>query len=165
MEANPCRIMLNVFDRLFPEQPGWEHGTCMSMLRPLTVEQALWRARPDGRCIWEIVRHMQHWRRFVAARLAHEHNVKPGDGWPSLPQTEDDTELARLWAEELDGLERTQHKLREHMLALDPSEPFPHEMLAHEPHWVAGLGVQIHDSYHLGQIALLRGLQGLPAVD
>ena len=165
MKTNPCDLMLSVMDRLFPERPGWEHGTAMSMLRPLSVEQAMWRARPEGRCIWEIVRHMQHWRRFVAERLGHVADAKPGQAWPVLPETEDPALLAALWEEELDGLERTQALLLERLAVLDPAEPCPHPDMAHEPHWVSAVGVQIHDSFHLGQIAMLRGMQGLPAVD
>ncbi len=162
-----CETLGRTMSRLHDNQPGWEHASFMSLVGALSVEQALWRARPDGRCIWEYVRHMAHWRGYVLARLRGEALPDLGDNWPRVPDGGDGGEetLARLWREEIEGFDVLHRGLMEELSRLDPDEPHPHPDLMNEPYWFAVLGVQIHDSYHLGQIAMLRGLQGLEAVD
>lgn len=163
-----CETLGRTMSRLHDGRPGWEHASFMSLAGSLTVEQAMWRARPGGRCIWEYVRHMTHWRGYVLARLRAEELPDLEDNWPRVPEGGGGgggEDSARLWREEIEAFEALHRGLMEELSRLDPDEPHPHPDLANEPYWFAVLGVQIHDSYHLGQVAMLRGLQGLEAVE
>jgi hypothetical protein len=161
----PTGTVAWLLERMFRPQPGWEHPPLLSLLQGLTVEQVLWRPAPDRRCIWQYVRHMLAWQTFVLQRLRGEAPDEFSDPWPDLPDVDDEAELSRHWSEDLERLEAARAALIAAVESLDPDEPHPHPDLAHLPHWIAPLGVQIHDSYHAGQIALLRGLQGLPPVE
>jgi hypothetical protein len=161
----PTETVAWLLERMFWRQPGWEHPPLISLLEGLTVEQLLWRPSADRRCIWQYVRHMLAWQSFVLKRLRGDAPSEFNDPWPAVPETTDEAELARGWAEDLRRLQAIRASLIAAVEALDPEEPHPHPNLAHLPHWIAPLGVQIHDSYHAGQIALLRGMQGLPPVE
>jgi hypothetical protein len=154
-----------LLDRMFDRQTGWEHPTLLTLIEDLTADQALWRPSPQRRCIWDLVRHLIHWQTAVTARLQGQPMPDMDEPWPALPTSHDKTELDRRWADEVARAKQTHTNLVEAVAVLDPQEPHPHPDLAGLPHWIAPLGAQIHDSYHLGQIAMLRGLQGLPAVD
>jgi hypothetical protein len=162
---SPTDTVAWLLERMFRAQPGWEHPPLLSLLAGLTVEQALWRPTPDRRCIWQYVRHMLAWQTFVLQRLRGDAPPAFSDPWPDLPDTGDEAALKQLWSEDLERLGATRAGLIAAVEALDPEERHPHPALAHLPHWLAPLGVQIHDSYHAGQIALLRGMQGLPPVE
>lgn len=149
----------HMLERMFRGAPGWEHPTLMGLIGALTVEQATWRPGPGRRCIWELVRHMLSWRSVVTRRLEGEADATE-EPWPALPQGDP----ARAWASDLSRLADLQARLAAAVRALDPRERHPHPDLAALPRWAAAVGLQFHDSYHLGQIALLRGMQGLPTV-
>lgn len=161
----PNDVVAWVLDRMFRRQIGWEHPTLMSLLEGLTVEQALWRPGPERRCIWQIVRHMLRWRTMVKDRLRGEKTPDADQEWPALPDTEDQTELARLWSTDVARLRAVHGELVAAVKSMQPAQRHSNPQLSHLPNWIAPLGVQFHDSYHLGQIALLRGLQGLPPVE
>jgi uncharacterized damage-inducible protein DinB len=165
LTKNPSTVMAWLLERMFARQPGWEHPTLLTLIEDLTAEQALWRPSPGRRCIWELVRHMLHWQMAVAARLQGKPMPDVDTPWPALPASHDKLELEGLWANDVARAKQTREELVNGVTALDPEEPHPHPDLAALPHWIAALGVQVHDSYHLGQVAMLRGLQGLPPRD
>lgn len=138
-------------------RPGWAHPSLLAMLEGLTVEQALWRAAPDKRCIWEYVRHMVMWREHVAARLEGETPDEPDDEWPSVPADD-----AAAWTADLDALRTTTSRIAAALRAMPVDARHPND--ASKPAWIQALGVLQHDSYHLGQIATLRGVQGIAPV-
>jgi uncharacterized damage-inducible protein DinB len=145
--------------------PGWEHASFESLVGSLTGAQASWRRGPGRRSIWDYVRHMLHWRRCVLARLRGEPMPDVNDNWPAAPEPDDAAELERAWRAEVDDYRRVTEGLIAAVRDLDADEPHPHPALAHLPHWMGVVGMQVHDSYHLGQIALLRAMQGLEPVE
>jgi hypothetical protein len=154
-----------VLDPMFQHQIAWEHPTLMCLLEGLTIEQALWQPGPERRCIWQIVRHMLRWRTMVKDRLRGQETPNVDEEWPALPDTEDHAELARLWSRDVERMRVVHAQLAAAVKSMHPAKRHPYPALAHLPNWMAPLGVQLQDSYRLGQIALLRGLQGLPPVE
>lgn len=151
-------------ERQFDSRPGWAHASAIPLLEGLTVEQATWRPAPGRRCIWELVRHMLGWRRFVAGRMEGDEDTTPGDEWPPIPPG-DAPDLEAQWRADLDELRSTTERIVAGLRATAPEARHPHPDCAHLPLWISPLGVQIHDAYHLGQIAMLRGLQGLDPME
>jgi len=139
-------------------RPGWAHPSLMAQLDGLTVEQASWRAGAGKRCIRDYVRHMVMWRAHVAARLEGEALEEPDDEWPQAGEGSE-----AEWAADLEALRSTTARIAAALRAMQVETRHPHD--AGRPAWISVLGVLQHDSYHLGQIAMLRGLQGLAAVE
>jgi hypothetical protein len=117
----------------------------------LSPQQAAWKPAAGRHSIWQIVHHMLFWREDALARLT-------GKGAPS----EDD--VARLnflepadltdaaWNATRDRLRRSQEAVAAALA--DPSKSI--ERLQY---------LLPHDSYHIGQINLLRALQGLKPIE
>jgi hypothetical protein len=101
----PTETVAWLLERMFWRQPGWEHPPLISLLEGLTVEQLLWRPSADRRCIWQYVRHMLAWQSFVLKRLRGDAPSEFNDPWPAVPETTDEAELARGWAEDLRRLQ------------------------------------------------------------
>lgn len=118
----------------------------------LSASQALW--KPEGlplkRCIWDLVRHMAFWRELYLRELGGETRTNEEverRNWELIEDQSDDA-----WQGELDRFRESQDRLVE---AIEAS-----------PHDVMRLASFIeHDSYHFGQIMVLRALQGMPPVD
>ena len=133
----------------------------LDVLDGLTAEQAAW--KPQGgstKSIWEIVRHVAFWKDALRQRLeggpwadTSGHEEK---GWPPAPEASEEA-----WAETLEQLRRCQERLVQAVGKLKDdqlNEPFPDE---EEPMGEHLFGLIAHDTYHTGQILLLRQLQGI----
>ncbi|MFT5424381.1 MAG: hypothetical protein ACI89L_002176 [Phycisphaerales bacterium] len=112
---------------------------------------------------------MHGWQAHTAARLAGEPSTYDNP-WPGLPEsaTVQGTELEeldRLWQRTLEDVKQTHALLVSRVAALDPAERYPSTEVTDQPHWMVAVFTQLHDSYHSGQIALLRGLQGLASAE
>ena len=162
--AEPHDVMACRLEHDLDARPGWAHPSCMAILDGLTLEQATWRPGPGRRCIWEYVRHMLRWRQFVAHRMEGGRDPEPEDQWPAIPLP-DDPDAPTQWAADLAGLRSTTDRIAAALRTTPVEARHPSPAHAHLPAWISPLGVLQHDSYHLGQIALLRGLQGMPPIE
>ncbi len=146
-------------------KPGWEHPSFNTLVDPLTAAQASWRPGPGRHSIWELVRHMTHWRACTLARILGRPMPDRMEDWSAPPTPNDEADLQEAWRAEVEHYRDITQQLIDAVRGLDPARPHPHADLAHLPLWMAVVGVQIHDSYHLGQISLLRRMQGLDPVE
>jgi len=150
--------LADLFERFDGGDNHW-HASIQSLLDGLTAEQALWRPAPERHCIWQIVRHMSFWRRYVIAHLEQAPLPDPQTGdWSDPPDLDEDS-----WKKEREEYNRTQARLLEVVRPLIGSQltgVVGEEGETRLYHWVAGL--LAHDSYHAGQIAYLRAMQGIP---
>src|SRR5262245_34182941 len=76
-------------------------------LEGITFEEAVWRAGPKSKGIWEIVLHLAVWIENIIERIQTSQHCRPAEGaWPSLPEVRNDATWAaaqkRLW----DALDR-----------------------------------------------------------
>ena len=142
--------------------PAWHGPSLREALAGVTADQAA--ARPLGRAhrIWEIVLHLASWKRIVRRRLAGESvGVDDTDelDWPRVGATNDAT-----WREALAALDAAQRELLDAVGSLD--EGRLGDLLGQQPvsgHstvYVQLHGLAHHDSYHAGQIMLLRRCAG-----
>jgi len=154
------KTLADMVQRSFGGGGEW-HAPLMKMVEHLSTDQALWRPAPERKCIWEIVRHLNFWREHLLARV----KGRPVPDWRAhnwtLPERTDD----EAWRAELEKLRAVNDELvawlkerpAAELLAAD-EQGEPGELT-----WV--LGITLHDSYHVGQIATLRALMGLPSVE
>ncbi len=116
----------------------------------LSPEHAAWRPGNERHSIWAHVSHICFWREYIAA-AARKHAVP------------NDEEIKRLhFAAPVSGLEivpAAWHQLQHRFLATHALMAEVYRDPSAESDWMWGLVA--HDSYHVGQIMLLRALQGL----
>ncbi|MFY0761863.1 DinB family protein [Metabacillus dongyingensis] len=126
-------------------------------LKDLTEEQASWKQEENIHSIWEIMNHLvfynsRHLKLFKKEPLSNSHPanedtfiIKDGDNWHD--QKEKLFLVIKEWIEELEKLSEGEllSSVRE-----DNKEP-----------WISVLlNVTIHNASHVGQIILIRKLQG-----
>lgn len=146
-------------NRFFRGRPIW-HGSLWPHVADLTAQQALWRPTPQRHCVWEILRHIIFWRHWLIEHAAGRRIEDWKEQNWTLPEPADDT----AWLAELRRLRSVQRSLTR-LFRSTPSRT----LLAGDAKgkfrrfwWV---GVLAHDSYHTGQIALLRAMMGLKPID
>jgi uncharacterized damage-inducible protein DinB len=150
--------MLRLWDEL------WESGLWAASLsksvEDLTAAQAAW--RPDipagerGRrhSIWQIVHHIMYWREVAVRRTM---------GGPS--PTEEETQ-SRNFDAPLDEREATSGNWRITREKFGESHRLVRAAIADESLSIERFPyVLAHDTYHLGQIMMLRAMQGLKPID
>lgn len=140
--------LANWFDKSWREDtysPPWSKA-----VQGLTPEQAAW--KPDGakHSIWQIVMHMSFWREYMLRELEGEERDEEEIARRNWPEPEDISEAA--WQAAVDRLVETQAQIT---AAIRESE----EKAATLRNFIE------HASYHMGQIMLLRAMQGLPPLD
>jgi uncharacterized damage-inducible protein DinB len=146
---------------LSPPKGGLWHGgpSVLSTLRGVSAETAAWRPDPDRHTIWELVLHIAYWKYAIRRRIENGERGgfprRPSD-WPSQPDTPNEAAWKRDRA-----LLKSEH---EQLLALVSG--FPSSRLD-ESSGGAGQwsfmdlfsGAVLHDTYHVGQIQLMKRLQ------
>lgn len=141
------------------EGDPWFGPSAMSLLAGMEAGFAYDRAPGVNHSIWEIVRHMTSWARYVAYRVAGGAPREPAEGdWPPVPSKD-----AVEWAEAVADLRRSHEEL---VRALDASADGALDVVAADtPVDDSGdpvtlrravVGVAQHDAYHCGQIAVLK---------
>lgn len=118
----------------------------------LTPAQAAWKPAPGRHSIWQIVEHMIFWREDTLERLLTGRGSLPDDelqrrNFPEPPETSKAAWEAAL-ARFRQSHERIAAAIRD-----------PHARLDRIQYLLA------HDSYHIGQINLLRALQGIRPIE
>ena len=137
----------------------WHGGaSVLGALRGLSPEVAAWRPYPDRHSIWGLALHVSYWNYAVWRRITGK--AKGGfprspSNWPAVPAEP----TAEAWAED-------RHLVKEwHHLLVDAVERFDGARLDQ----VAGgegqttysdliTGIVLHDTYHAGQIQMLKRL-------
>lgn len=130
----------------------------------LTAEQAAWKPAPERHSIWQIVRHLIHWKRGVLQALggdAPDFERMTAEDWPEV------TGDQATWEADVRALHDIYAEFRQRLEALGEEglqRAVRSYMQSAEPVVVARrlLGVFTHDAYHSGQIQYLRALQGVP---
>ncbi len=145
--------------RLLQPRPGkklWFGGaTPLGCLRGVSPEQAAW--RPGRHSIWECVLHIAYWKYAVRRKLLSLAKGgfprSPAD-WPRAPDVAD----AAAWKEDRDLLRSEHESLIAAVREFDPGRL--DEKTAGSTYRYIDLlhGIVMHDTYHTGQIQLLKRL-------
>jgi len=126
------------------EQAGW-HVPLHAALDGLTAAQAAWRPAGGDHSIRQITEHLRFWKRKVIRSLEGE-TWLPTPGDDATFQDPGDPADEPGWSALCADLRQAHADLKR-----VADRPGPADLLI----WVA-----THDSYHTGQIVLLRKLQG-----
>lgn len=151
------QLLLEQFDRCF-DTNGW-FVTIANAVEGVTAEQAVWKADGVGNCIWETLSHALYYNEAYLRRFKgepFEYDVENNDQTFS---TGEYTEEA--WAADRDRFNSVMNAFRELMRAAEESkfdEPVPTNTTRRW--WEVIADMNAHNSYHAGQILLIRKLQG-----
>ena len=149
-----------IVDELQREHSGepWHGSPLRQILKDITAASASVRPIPGGHSIWELVLHITAWKNETRRRLSGAAASDPEEGdWPAAGETSD----AR-WRQALAGLERAHTELVAAIRQVPEAQLWKP---TNDPRAPGGAGVSYyvllhgivqHDTYHAGQIALLK---------
>ena len=137
----------------------WHGGpTVVAALRPVSPEIAAWRPYPDRHSIWGLALHVAYWDFSVWRRLTDA----PKGGFPRSPRNFPDVPRppsAAAWDEDRALVAEWQSRLVDALTAFDPGRL--DEVVARDRRTTYAdlvTGILMHDTYHAGQIQMLRRL-------
>lgn len=136
----------------------WHGGpTLMGCLRGIDAKEAAWKPAPDRHSIWELVLHIAYWKYRVKVRL----NPEMEKGFPRTPAdwpvVDDPTE--KQWKEDKAFIKKEHEQLIKELNAF-PIDRLD-EQLSSDKDWTYRQlieGIAAHDTYHIGQIQLMKRL-------
>jgi uncharacterized damage-inducible protein DinB len=149
--------MNNEINRIAKLFTGLQHGDCWiginfkDALANITVPVAIRPGSNGGNSIWQLVNHIIYWRTVTVTRLGGSLQPPPFEDF-MLP----DELSADNWKQTLLDFEAAYHQLRSailHFKAEDLDKPSPKK---EQTYYHLLMGCLQHDSYHLGQIVLLK---------
>ena len=155
------QVVLDHLEHTF-EKEAWQPSLAIAV-EGLTALQAEWKPSPERHSIWQIVRHVIHWKRGVLAALdGHpvDYLELERTDWPEV--SGDDA----AWQADVRELHRIYQEFRRRLEALDDAAlSLPQVPYKGKPEWAQPLGIRLvrvatHDIYHAGQIRYIRALQG-----
>ena len=144
--------------RMAFEGPAWHGPAVLELLRDVTPAEAAARPVAGAHTIWELVLHLSGAYDLVLRRLRGDGRLlTTSEDWPPMAKPTDAN-----WQEAIASLRGRNEATRHAVLRFDPARlPLP---LVPEPPYTAYeqlIGLTQHDTYHAGQIALLkRALRG-----
>lgn len=131
----------------------------------LTAEQAAWKPSPERHSIWQIVKHLIHWKSGVLRYLDGD---PPDFGEMEALDWVDAAGDQAAWDADVQALQDMTASFRERLQTLG-EEGLQRALLTYrqsaQPTVVARrlMWIFTHDAYHAGQIQYLRALQEIPA--
>ena len=125
---------------------NWAHKGLAVAIRNLGIEEARW-TPPGGHSVWEQIRHIAHWKRFILL-LIQGRRPRARQAWPPAGRT-----LGELRGAKAD-LEALHHELHAAVIAMDPDQLVARGARSTVAQLL--LGEAAHESYHIGQIFLTR---------
>lgn len=158
--------LLRVLDPPAGFRPWYGGAGPLGSLRGVTAAQAAWRPAPDRHGIWDLVLHMAYWKYAVRRHFEAPPQGPPERGagfprspsnWPLRPERPDEA----AWAADRALLAEEHRRLVAAVAAFDAArlDARPHGSRKHS-YLDLLIGIVQHDTYHTGQVQLLKRLQG-----
>jgi hypothetical protein len=147
--------LLQLLDEAYDKQ-AWHGPNLRGSLRRVTAAQAVWRAAPGRKNIWEIALHAAYWKYTVFRLLTGEKRGTfplEGSNWFSR-DVADET----AWKIDVKLLERIHGYLRIAVAALSPKALETRPPGSKHTYRRLIQGAALHDVYHAGQIQTLKRL-------
>ncbi len=136
----------------------WHGGaTVLGALRGVSPEVAAWRPYPDRHCIWALALHIAYWNYAVRRRLTGEASggfARAPSNWPDLPEEC----TAAHWEADRQLVRKAHDLLVEAVKGFDPGRLDEAAGATRTTYADLITGIVLHDTYHTGQIQLLKRL-------
>jgi hypothetical protein len=141
------RLLLDLLDEAF-DKKSWHGPNLRGSIRGVTAKQAAWRPGPGRHNIWELTLHAAYWKYVVRRRITGDKRGAfpiAGNNFFKRP-----IELAEsAWKSDIGVLVVEHRNLRSVVAKMKAADPKTLHLIR---------GAAAHDSYHAGQIRLLRSL-------
>lgn len=147
--------LLHLWDTAYDIE-GW-HPPLRDALHDLDYTAALWRPHPDAHNIWELLNHLVTYKDRFLCRLEGK-TFDPAITDNEKTFTRGNGTTAAEWSDRVAHLVSIQATIRQKVM--ESSEDDFDRPLPEAPVDAQLLSLCSHDSYHTGQIMLLRKLQG-----
>ena len=137
--------------------PMWHGPSLMDLIGDINAEQANARPVAGAHSIWELVLHIITWNDIVRERIGSREpvGVTPERDWPRVQDPSPDA-----WRDTVELLKESKRLLAEEVRAL-PDARFEDQVPGRDYSLGAMMkGVVEHDTYHGGQIAILKKALG-----
>lgn len=148
-------LLLDLLERNY-RGSSWQGTSLRGSLRGLTPRQAAWKPGPGRNSCWNLLLHAAYWKYATRRRLEGGKRGGFGRGrsnWPPLPEGI----TQKAWREDLALLDEQHERLCQVVAGL--SDAALDRPLGYRWTVAAALhGLASHDSYHTGQIQLLKRL-------
>lgn len=144
------------------QNPAWHGPNLLTALRGVSAKEAAWRPAKGRHNIWEITVHAAFWKYTVTRRLTGSKKrsfPEKGRNWfvrNGTGLTKD--EAAKCWKSDLELLARTHEELRIAIAELKNVDLMRAMRGNHQTAVRNIMGIAMHDTYHAGQVQLLRRL-------
>jgi len=134
------------------EGEAWHGPAVLETLASISAEAAAAHPIPGAHSIWEIVLHLTATYRLVLQRIqGHSFNLSPEEDWPVVAAPE-----VQHWHKAVEDLRRLNREVRQAMLSIPPERLDQPLAPGHSEAYMHFAGLAQHDTYHAGQITLLR---------
>lgn len=137
----------------------WHGGaSVLGSLRGVSPEMAAWVPYPDRHSIWALTLHIAYWNYAVWRRLTDSDEggfPRSPANWPAVPEAADEG----AWKEDRRVVREWHDRLVEAMEDFDPGrldEPAGEGAKTSYADLITG--VLLHDTYHAGQIQIMKRL-------
>lgn len=147
-------IEINRILKLFADL---QHGDCWigesfkTVLHGINASMAAQAVKHNTNSIWQLVSHIIYWRCTVINRLTGSANPPPFADF-RLPEILDQ----QSWKQTLSDFESTYHLLRSVLFHFREENLDKPSLRKEQTHYQLIVGCLQHDTYHLGQIMLLK---------
>lgn len=142
--------------------PAWHGPSLTTALSGVVPAEARWRPAPGRNTIWELMLHAAYTKHVVLGRLVGRRSrfarPLPRAWWPATPSPDD----AAAWRRDRALLDVSHRALLD---AVRHASPAALARGARRPVIEQLAGAALHDTYHSGQISLLRKLYRAKARD
>lgn len=137
--------------------PAWHGPALRPILNGCDATEASWRVADGRNTIWELVLHAAYGKHIIRTRLTGTRARFPRAAarywWPAAPEPSDEA-----WSADLALLDATHRALVEAIESISPATLARRRAGKRHTLGDEALGIALHDTYHGGQIALLRKL-------
>lgn len=136
----------------------WHGGpTVVGTLRGVSAETACWKPHPDRHSIWELALHVAYWNYAVERRITEA----PRGGFPRTPSNwprPDEQGSRGAWELDRRLVRQVHDSLVGALTGFDPARLDQHAGESSTTFADLITGILLHDTYHAGQIQLLKRL-------
>jgi hypothetical protein len=155
---------MSAIQQLVTDLDNLQNGNCWTgynaqqILSGINAEAAKTKAYEKGNSLWQVVNHISYWRELVASRIRERKPIQAeGEGF-DLPAITDEG----AWKNTLDRFNESYVLLREAINTLTEEELY-RKMDGDQTLYYNIHGCLLHDSFHLGQVILLKRMAGITA--
>lgn len=144
---------------LFHNEKGW-YPPVRDVVKGLTAEQAKWKEGVNH-SIWELLAHLTFWNERWLKRFRAESVDQLETNEATFFKEDADRGDEQTWAELLEHFDYVMNAWRKELLACEDAKM--DEALSFDPDctwWEALSCLTTHNTYHLGQMIMIRKQQG-----